>query len=840
MKTVSTLLLCVLLSLRTLGCGWYDPEEAYYNLFMQEIIGENRYFPFLVTYKGAYYASSAELPVLNENIEDWQGHLNISYDQAYYLVFKSERKDLINLLQGNQSADRQLAFVTRSFLAKHREAIEYLEYAKFLEPYMAHRVNQNNRWDDEQFEAIGELPQNDVIQTLKNRWQAVKNKALKVRYGYQLVRFAHYSGLYNDALDYFDNYVEALNFRPIMYYYALDQKAGAQRALGQYMEANAGFFQFFTHTKNRKENAYTSMRVTQDLDFERLLDRAGSERERNDIYLLLGFRDFNNPLASMKKIVQHSPDAIQAKVLMARAINQLERKFLQVRIYCPYYQAGACLLGSDHRLPLSLSPEADAFLTSALRAAQKQANNPEVDDPDFWRLSAAYLHFLHKDFNRAAKALAGIENTSKQYRQHINRLSMLIEVAAPSRITPELENQWVKQYPEVFDLDHISPTDNSTAAFLIDLLANRYYLQGDTMRAFLLQNNIDALESNPDLKLLREIEHLYLKKDRSAFEELLAANIAPRFYDYSSSGHVKIAQPDFDFVSYAANLRGSVALRQGRFNDALVHFGKIDPEFELKRYQGYFDAAQGVYLVRSRSYAKHEFNGYDGIPASIFGSNMIECFSCPETEVMDTTMLHHFSFIKPWMNKKELAFALLELNKIGNSGDTLAPLANKLIADFLFNTSTLGYFRHVLTFNLTNGNDAKYRAFSNPQTGRLYYKEYALDPYFPDDFSIPMAYAEKALAQSQSRGLSARILFTTAKIEQGMFFKEQRQPGFANMLNQLAGDSLSYSERREYAVRYKVNHFRSSFQKLKRYPDTRFYQQVKSNCLFFDYYLTHF
>lgn len=843
MKVLTTLVLCCTLSLKSLACGWYNPEEVYYNLFLQEIIGDARYFPFLFTYDNFYYASEDGTGIPNENIESWQKHLNISYDQAYYLVFRSKDDSLQALLKGQQSEDTHLSFIDKQFIKAHRQDLEYLIYAKYLEPYMAHRVNQDNTWDNH-YAPIDDLDAGEVTRTLIKSWKKAKAKSLKLRYGYQLVRFAHYTGAYEDALNYFQTYVAALDFRPIMYYYALDQRAGAQRALGQYMEANAGFFSFFTHTNNRKENAYTSMRVTQDLDFERLLKEAKTSQARNDIYLLLGFRDFNNPLSSIDRITAEDPNAVQAKVLMARAVNQLERKFLQIRIYCPYYTGHDCLLGTDHRLPLNTSEEGRKFLANTLQTAKKQIANPALKDKDFWQLTLAYLQFLDKDLTQSKLTLAQVKQMNPEYKEQIHRLEMLIDIATPSRITPELEERWAKTYPEVFTLDQVRPYENSTQNFIIDILANRYYLQGDRVKAFLIQNHIDALENNPDMTLLDGIEALYKKSHPTAFEQLLIKNITPQYIDYNYTRQTTtlLKQTDFDFDTYVGHMRGSVALAKGDFKDALEQFKRVDPDFKLWRYTSDYDQKKETWVTAQRSYDSLEFNGYDHIPASIFGSSETVCFSCTPEEVMDTHLIAHFPFIKAYMNKKALTEALLNLQRIGNAREPLAAEANLLISNFLFNTSTLGYFREVLTYNLSNGNDVKYRMYDRQYINYfpIYYKDYTSQPDFRDDFSKGLAYAKKALTLSEDPELKAQILFTAAKYEQGTYYQVENQADFEKQLEEAAGEKLSYSDFYAHKNTYKVEHYRSYFDQLRAYSNTKYYQKLRSNCLAFDYYVTHF
>ncbi len=418
MKKNVAFLLLFIIPLKNWSCSWYSPDLEYYNLFMQEIINDPEYYPFLRTDESSFYQTKNEENLHNENIEEWQQYLNINYEQAHYLVFEASRESIKGILNGEGTADPKLAFADAQFIKKHTQALRYISYAKYLAPYMTVvRQGGTTYWGEETQRHAGELDYDHVISVLKKSWNAETDKELKLRYGYQLVRFAHYNLKFQEALDYFDEYVEILDYKPVMYYYAVDQKGGAERALQNYIQANQDFFQFFIHTKNRKQSAYSSMRVTDGANFEELLQNAKTPKEKNDIYLLLGYNDFNNPLSSFDKIVAQSPNAVQAKVLMARAINQLERDYFPLTYYCPYDHEDCAKELDSRRLPITSDQETVAFLEQTLEASERQLQNSDLKDKDFWNLTSAYLYFIQKKYKEASTYLADVKRKSDKYLQ---------------------------------------------------------------------------------------------------------------------------------------------------------------------------------------------------------------------------------------------------------------------------------------------------------------------------------------------------------------------------------------------------------------------------------------
>lgn len=824
------------------ACSWWDPDYEYYNLFVQTSINSPVYDPFLLTESMPFYESDAAQNIPNENIEDWQNYFGISYEQAYYLVFIASRESVDALAKGKTTNDKKLGFADSNFRTKFKQALLYLAYAKYLEPYMAYKRNSDADsyyWGFLPEKTVADLDYKKVTEVLTKSWNAETDKDLKLRYGYQLVRFAHYYHKFREAINYFNLYVESLNHKGIMYYYALDQKGGAERALGNFMQANYDFFQFFTHTKNNKSLAYNSMKMTQDLDFQAMLRKPMSNDEKFDLYMLMGYHSFNNPLAEMKKIVAISPDAVQAKVLMARAVNQLERSMLPVYYNCPYdgddaYDPNACFNNlKDNKLPIVLNSQISLQLKEALESSLAQTKNAK--EKNFWNLTTAYLYFLNKDYQLSKEFLNKVNASDKTFGDQKNLFTMLLDIVEQPVISADFEKSLLTRYKEFFANDkktgvdedgYFYETGNSTKDFVFDILANRYYLQKDNAKSFLLQNSVSALEYNPDLNLLNAIEDFYFKKNKNEFEIYLLNKLNADFVVDAKLKNDVV----YDFESWAANFKGTLALAKADFQTALMNFKKVNPKFALRA--GLISYDDDWSLV----YKKGIYNGFSGISSRVFGFNKIECFSCPESMVMQADFLNEFPFIKNKMNKAELAEAIIELDKIAKQNGEQAAKANYLLSNFYFNTTTIGYFRELLTFDIDNSNGEKFHSedFGQPSV-HFYYKDYSTYPYYRDQFELPLNYAEAALSKAGSDELKARILFTASKSEQGLFYKKINENPEA-----FGQDSwwLDYDSPAIMAL--KVKDYRKYFKALKSYSNTAFYKEVKSNCKYFNYYSNHY
>ncbi|HBX62966.1 MAG TPA: hypothetical protein DEG63_07760, partial [Flavobacteriaceae bacterium] len=458
------LTLCLTFGLtKAFACADGGGEDYYYyNLFSQTLSEAPQYQPFLMTLDNPYYTMDANQK--NENILDWQKTLGISYQQAFELVFKVSKQEIDLMVKNGKSSNTNYNFATTDWVKKNKQSLLYLSYAKYLEPYMAFYYIDNGEWSyvDRPEKNVNNLNYRKVLEVLKKSWNAETDKELKIRYGYQLVRFAHYFHEYKDAINYFNMYVASQGLKNSMYYYALDQKGGAERALGNYIQANYDFFEVFSHSNDRKMSAYQSMRVTEDLNYEKMLANAKTIQEKNDLYLLIGYNDFSNPLAPAKKIIANDVNAPQARILFARSINLIEREYLQQNPEDYYWNSSQERKKyTDLYLPVKTNgnyysnPEDskdEVQINELIALAKSQVI--KADDKEYWNLSVAYLNLLNKNFAETKDYLAKVNSTSKEFQQQKKVIEILLEIFEQKKITDSFENQLMQKYASILNYEY--------------------------------------------------------------------------------------------------------------------------------------------------------------------------------------------------------------------------------------------------------------------------------------------------------------------------------------------------------------------------------------------------
>lgn len=682
---------------KSFACGWDEGDWYYYNLFNQEIMSDERYRPFLLIYGSRYYTNDT---LRIGNIEEWRQYLGLSYDETKYLVFKASRSDLQNLSKGKRAVDENLSFASADFMKNQKQALLYLAYAKYLEPYMRIIPGEDTDfyWDLPEYEHnAGDLDYEKVKTVLTKSWNAESDNELKLRYGYQLVRLAHYTRRYQEAVQLFEQYVEPLKMRTEMYYYALAQKAGALRGMGETQRANRDFIRVFANSYDLKTMAYTSLTMGWDneINFADFVAGAADNNERNDIFFMMGYSDFNNPVNEIEKIVVTDPNAIQAKVLMVRAINMLERRMLLS--YVPWGEGDDRsrypYLGQD-------DTEGRAFFNQALRVSDMQRD--KASDKNFWNLASSYLHFLNKDFELANNCLGNVKSTDADYMAMVKNLTAYIDICRQPKIDANTERYLYDNYANMIKGEESYSLNMADNSFIGMVLSNRYGLQGEKAKSFLMLRHVKAIEDNPDESLLDDIQSFLNKKKKTQLEEYIAATSTTEMANTNN---------------YLAYVKSVLRLTEGDFKTA----------------KGLFEKQTRLKMSRR-----------------LFGHNIVVYYSGDEKDIMRDDYIADFSFIHDNMTEVEVADALMQLDKIGKKekGDESAK-ANYLIANFFYNVSRTGYYRQYLRFDNNNG-------FS--------YWKYGPDAnVYKNTLDLSSAYLEKAKNSAEDRELKAHIVYAQAK-----------------------------------------------------------------------------
>ena len=521
------------------GCGWwYGEDEIYYNLFDQLLLKNEGLRPFLLTGEPGFFQTDTDIP--DENIDAWMAF--ISNDRSLQKLDKAAVSQLVYrtpIGELSLNGPRGTMRATGSSSTICIQFIDYLRYARALEPYA--QANTKS-WEPSRAQAPSEDQYRKLLAEGMQRWKSCQYKELKLRYGYQLVRLAHYSGNNEEALELFDTYVEPVRQDHIIYYYALEQKAGVLYNLGRNAEANYLFCQVFDHSDCRKEIAYNSIRIQGEVDWDETYALCKTNKEKAVLYAVRGYNTFSNETEEMRNILQVCPDSPYLKLLAIRYINKLERSILDL-LYT---------MGDAH--PFMEVPEkVQAQYAGDKELINSILRNPQTGEKDFWTAYLAHMAFLCKDYRQCASLLDGINTENPELSRQISRTRFSLYLTTLNRLGSK-EEESIKAYVAEENIDK---------DFVREIVAHLYKQQGEDGKAYLVHNRIHSLEQNPDITIINSLISEYHK--HGDFSACISA-------DTIDDGNI------LDLYE----LKGTYYLRMGKLDECLKWYGKVPDDYGIE------------------------------------------------------------------------------------------------------------------------------------------------------------------------------------------------------------------------------------------------------------------
>lgn len=714
------------------GCGWwYSEDEVYYNLFDQLLLQEKGLRPFLLTGEPGFFKTETELP--DENINAWMTFIgsdrklrNLDKSAISELVYRTPLKELNT---GNAISGTTCAIMSNSNIGK--QVINYLRYAKTLEPYAQENTET---WEQSRVQP----PASDEYQKLLEEgiklWKSSDCKELKLRYGYQLVRLAHYSDNNEEALELFNEYVEPVKQNHVIYYYALEQKGGVLYNLNRNAEANYLFCQVFDHSDNRKEIAYNSIKIQGEVDWNKTYGLCKTNREKAVLYAVRGYNTFSDETEEMRNILQVCPESPYLRLLAIRYINKLERSILNI-FYDAEYTHSFMAVSQE----IKKSYESDKELINSI------IGNRQVGEKDFWSAYLAHMAFLCKDYKLCENTLDEIKTSNPELLKQVSRTRFCLYLTTLKRLGKEEEK----------DINEYLAKENIDKEFVREIVAHLYKQQGEYGKAYLVHNKIVSLEQNPDIVVINSLIKEYETNGNfSACISLDSIN-------------------NTDMVTLY-ELKGTHYLRMGIIDESIKWYDKVPDDYTCFTHKYDYDNNEDTFLSAT------EYNGYSGISPLIFSNGFKRWFNIPaEKELTDVIYRQkEFSFLNKYHNKKTLAQSLLRLKEMAEKMDETGMRAAYLLANYYFNISSDGYYRNIPFYFCDNGYSSshyrssvinKFHDFSNEYN----YKDFSSYVLLTNDAFKALHIYEDVARYSSDRELVARALFMAAACVRDLYSQNE-------------------------------------------------------------------
>lgn len=796
-KYIITLLLTGIFMNKIKACSWSSEDATYYNLFDQQLISDKSLLPFFLTYDMTFYTDDpfdiydSKKEETDYNILEWSKYFDnqVSISNLSYLVYHASANDLQKIITTESLKNINDTLKQKIYLTdKGIEAINYLLFAKKCEPFAVFAEDEEGAaWS--YMGVRRKMTKPEFMSTAKDGnilYAATQNTDIKLRIAYQLVRLSHYGGFNDDAIRYFNTYVEPLKQKTLLYYYALEQKGGALFNQKKYAEAGGAFASVFHHTTDRKIPCYASFRISNQMSFDKSILLCKTPEEKAALYVLRGFNKFSSGFAEMKNIYAIAPNSSYMELMACRALLQIEYAVFSV----------PNLYDTKNKF-LVLSPEEKAYLQKVILFTENLLKEKKVKRLDFWQAYLAHLYLLNADYAKSQVMAQKISSSDTGIIAQKNRTEFCAYIGSLKTIDAVAEDKIYQHF--------LQNKEEKQKRFVYEILGHNYILQKNLAKAFLCHNNFSGLYGSLNIAIINDLIDFAGKKNKSAFEEKLISD--------------KITSKDPMAELY--DLKGTHYFKKDDLENALIWYKKIPKDLSFLKLHEY-DYDKNIYVEKDGS-----FNGYSKIHAGIFSSKVQTYFDNTEENAFNDNTYTSFDFIPVSMNKQELVQALIELKKIAAGKDEQAAKANFLLGNFYYNTSHWGYYRNFFYYEAGNyylsyiygynikPNKVKSAYNYNEGTGLIAYN----NPKKPYDYFLT------AESLSSNNELKAKAVFQASKCELDLFFANNNDNYFG------------------YDGNYKLLYStatRPMFKRLKdNYSQTAYYKEIKTNCNYFKYYLQY-
>ena len=509
------------------ACGpYFDAGFHGYTFVNENIIDQSNRLalaPLLHGFDNIYRNYFAQKDSLNrnENIAEWQDRYCglVTKKDLEYIVYKASINDL-NLLKSNTKSNslpvpnRLLGNSFAHYVHENKctENIDYLIFAKKCEPH----VVSIDGWQKpkKNKEAMQDLIAEGVrLSKPKN----TKSHYMRLRYAYQVIRLAHYAGLYEKALELYEELMPKIDRQEsgfeesIIPWWIEGHRAGALMRLGRRVEASYLYAQIFRHSPSRRMSAYQSFSLRSNEEWEECLRMCHSDAERAMLYVIRASNPKSRAVEEMEAVYRLDPINPHLEVLLVQEVKKLERNLLGLEFNSKRKQNKRY-----HGLPQS---DAGDYVISLQSFVRKCREEEKVERPGLWKIAEGYLEFLAGDFYAAEKTFGEAAHAvdDEALKEQLDAFRLAMFIARFNKPSAAIEQT---AYDIIRD-NELYASYTSFPEFLRDKMRWLYEQNGQEAKAFLCYKTLDDLKPNPLPEMVDELLAILQKEDQTEFERLL-------------------------------------------------------------------------------------------------------------------------------------------------------------------------------------------------------------------------------------------------------------------------------------------------------------------------------
>lgn len=766
-----------------IGCGGeLDPYDYYTSFFHNNLPDAKGYRPFYYTGYNFFYDDREPVALSDLLSEEWAAYCGapVKPKDARLLVNRFSAKDLSNLyyyIEKNQplkipdSVSRNE--MTKYFIQqKDLEALGYILYAKQVEPHVGGGADD---WDGF---ARDSLKMAKLIKNGQQLHAAAKKDLFRLKYAYQVLRLAHYSGRYPDVIRWYDDLqVESNKSSELLSTLCLALKAGALFRTGERSQSAYLFSKTFTATKVKRISNYLgfSWSIKRSADRKDYLSLCKNNKERSAMLGLFALNSVGDELEAMREIYSIDPGSEMLEVLAVREINKLEEKYLTPNFR---RQPGGFTFSSIYEpevtdSSLSSSGNQIKALAGFTHTVAQEGKNPNAG---LFETVAAYAAYMMRDFASARQYMdaASKLTLSTKAKDQLMLTRLLVSISSQTNIDKAFEEQtlpaiqWLQQKakeekPLTAGYWEINQWSDFYRNLMTEVLAKRYHAQHDLQKEVLCLGAAEKMNrDNSFTSTASFMRDKFMSADVEKMFDLLNSKNLNAFEKFLLSNNALTKADVIDFA-------GTAYLRENKYDKAIEWFSKSADMEKL--------------TITTNPFADLLYDQEDYLPGEL---------------KFKTT---------------KLAFAQ-EMKKLLELAQTDKPNAGKHLYKYALGLYNMTYYGHAwkLVEYYRSGSDG----YHVPKGATAFQEEYYTAKKAEQFF-------EKAMNAATDKNLKARCLFMMAKCSQ----KQIRQPQYADYTGDNYWDKME-ADTKVYWVKFKDNKYFP--QLVKEYGATAFYKEAFNSC----------
>ena len=505
LKALISLLLILNVRQDAGSCGWYEPDYDMKKFFASELSNKPLFEPFYFNFSRLYS-------------DKWYMDINLSKDDnlndwVAYCNNKVAKKDIDNLLYMSDALENTKDLGTTKYannamylyLAanKDKSALDYLYFMKKCS-FVAGSVDE---WEENASAKNNKINQTraELLTEGEKLYKQAKNKSIKLRLGYQLVRLAHYSKEYQQTIKLYDKYVEPNFDETQTAYWAMGHKAGAIYSLGEDRGLSGYLFsRMFEKSPAKRVNAYYSFKILEDKDWQRAMSLCKNNKEKATLHFLRSINPHNVMLEELKSIYALDNSSDYLDILLVRELNKLEQS--------QYY-------GNEDNKKQGTQVKKDN--AQALKVfIQKILAEGKLKNPALFTLGLGYCDYMVGNNAGAKKSFANIPESAKtnEVKAQITIFELMLQLTELQKVGEMEEN---KLFADVNNTKSVA-----LKGMLIETFAKLYKKQNNKAQEYLSTHKEYSIqESLPNLAIVEDLITFSKKPNHTAYEKKLLANI---------------------------------------------------------------------------------------------------------------------------------------------------------------------------------------------------------------------------------------------------------------------------------------------------------------------------